>query len=402
VSKGRPGVPPELDRIVGKALLKDPERRYQDAGHLMADLQQVSARTFVTRKRSSRAALLVFAGMVSGLVTIAHSPSAPAAGDPNAAVVQQLCVKGRFFLNKRTVPALESSIKYFQEATVLGPGYAPAYAGLAAAYLALRGNPGAPRPPSEYLTPARRAALEARRLEPENVEVRVVLATIKQQREWDWAGAEREFKQVLALEPSYPAAHHRYGVHLAFMRRFDEAIAALKRAEQLDPVSLAIVTDLGMVYNWARQPDDAIPQLQKALEMDRTFTRARYNLAEAYRQKGLFGQALAVVEEIHPGEREYPGRIVITYFRQLAGRPTNPQALLDEVLSQREYIPAYFIAHLYAMLGDSDRAFQYLEKALAENGPMARLYVDPHWETYSLFSDPRYTALLRRIGLPPQ
>lgn len=344
----------------------------------------------------------MFAGVVSGLLTIAHSAVAPAAEDPNAAVVQQLCVKGRFFLNKRTVPALESSIRYFEEATALAPRHAPAYAGLTAAYLALTGNPGSPKPASEYIPQARRAALAASRLDPEDVEVRVLLATIKQTSEWDWAGAEREFKQAITLAPRYATAHHRYGVHLAFMRRFDEAIAALNRAEQLDPVSLAIVTDLGMVYDWARQPENAIPQLKKALEIDRTFARAGFNLAEAYRQQGRFEEALAVVEDLRAGADEYPGRIVTARFRQLAGRPVDTQALVDEVSSRREYVPAFFVAQLYAMHGDNDRAFQYLEKARAERGPIARLYADPYWETYSLFSDPRFAALLRSVGLPPR
>ena len=101
----------------------------------------------------------------------------------------------------------------------------------------------------------------------------VLTAALKQMGEWDWAGAERDFRLALTLDPTYATAHHRYGVHLAFMRRFDEAVAALQRAEALDPVSLAIVTDLGMTYNFARQPDRAIPQLKKALEIDPTFTR---------------------------------------------------------------------------------------------------------------------------------
>jgi RNA polymerase sigma-70 factor, ECF subfamily len=140
----------------------------------------------------------------------------------------------------------------------------------------------------------------------------------------------------------------------------------------------------------------------KALEIDRTFARAGFNLAEAYRQQGLFEEALTVVEDLRAGADEYPGRIVTARFRQLAGRPVDTQALVDEVLSRREYVPAFFVAQLYAMHGDNDRAFQYLEKARAEGGPIARLYVDPYWETYSLFSDPRFAALLRSVGLPPR
>ena len=402
VSKQRPGVPAELDRIIATALRKDPDRRYQDADHLLADLQQVAAGRFATRGRLRGAALVLFAGIVSALVAIAQPAGVPALEDPNAAAAQQVYVKGRFFLNQRTVPALASSIRYFEEATVLAPRYAPGYAGMAAAYLALLGNPASPKPAREYIPEIRRAALGASRLDPKNVEARVLLATIKQIGESDWAGAEREFKHALALDPSYATAHHRYGVHLAFKRRFDEAIAALKRAEQLDPVSLAIVTDLGMVYNFARQPDDAIPQLEKALEIDRTFARARFNLAEAYRQKGLFDQALSVIEDMPIGEREFPGRIVRAYFHQLAGRPIDMQALLADVLSERAYVPAYFVALLYAMLGDNDRVFHYLEKARVEGGGViGRLYVDSFWETFSVSSDPRFAALLRSVGLPP-
>ena len=177
----------------------------------------------------------------------------------------------------------------------------------------------------------------------------------------------------------------------------------MRRAEQLDPVSPAISTELGMTYNFARQPDRAIAQLQKALEIDPTFARARYNMAEAYEQKGLLAQAAAILDEDAPEVvHSYVGRIVINRFRILTGAPSETREILNELLTQQVYVPRTFVAELYAMIGQHDEAFRWLERAYEDGGLyVPRLYVDPRWERYPIYSDPRFSALLRRAGLPP-
>lgn len=397
-------MPSELDRIVQKTLRKNSHDRHQQMRELLAELRAVSQGGRNARKPGAAAAA-VLALIVGGLVSASYTESPPSIPPRDESAARQLYVKGRFFWNKRTIAGVESSIKYFEEALKIDPTHAPAYAGLADSYFALTGNPAAPGPPRDYLPRARRAALEAIRLDPANVEARVTMAAIRHMADWDWAGAEREFKAALALDPRYPSAHHRYGVFLAFMRRFDEAIASLKRAEQLDPVSLAIATDLGMTYNFARQPDRAIVQLRKALEIDPTFGRARFNLGEAYEQKGLVEEAAALFDQSPQTSHVYPARIFINRFHTLAGRPPETRQILEELLTRQthEYVPALFVAELHAMLGEDREAFRWLDKAYDEGGfCVLRLFVDPRWERYRIYSDPRFSRLLRRVGLPPQ
>ena len=184
----------------------------------------------------------------------------------------QAYLKGRYFWSRRTVRDLETSIKYFEQAVALDPKYPLAQAGRADAYLSLGGGGGTPkRPRREDLGTAKQGALTALALDPNLVEAHVSLATVLYWLDWNWSGAEAAFNRALTLNPRYPVAHHRYGVFLAFMGRFDEAIAELNRAVALDPVSVGINADFGLVYYFAHRPDEAIVQTPEG-------TRARPGL----------------------------------------------------------------------------------------------------------------------------
>jgi tetratricopeptide (TPR) repeat protein len=186
------------------------------------------------------------------------------------------------------------------------------------------------------------------------------------------------------------------------MRRFDEATAALERAEALDPVSLAISTDLGVVHNFARRPDSAVPQLRKALEIDPTYARARFELAAAYTLQGKYGAAFDELDHMKIGRTVPNARVAYDRQAALAGRPTNTRQLLAELVeeSRRRYIPPTAIAELHAALDQRDEAFRWLNAAFEERSSLLlRVFVDPRWERYSIYGDSRFAELRRRVGL---
>jgi Tfp pilus assembly protein PilF len=282
------------------------------------------------------------------------------------------------------------------------PKYAPAFAGLADAHLALGTNPASPRPPREYLSRAKEAARKAIEQDPTAAPAYVTSATVRHLLDWDWKGADREFKRAVELDSQLAQAHQRYGIYLAFMRRFDEATTALKRAEELDPVSLAIATDFGVVHNFARRPDLAIPQLRKALEIDATFGRARFELAAAYALQGMYDAAADEVERLKAAPASPNARVACDRHAALAGRPTNTRQVLAELVeeSRRHYVPPTAIAELHAALDQRDEAFQWLDAAFDERTPLLlRVFVDPRWERYSIYRDPRFAELRTRVGL---
>lgn len=317
----------------------------------------------------------------------------------------RLYTKGRYFWSKRTARDLETSIKYFEQAIAIDPKYPLAHAGLADAYNALGGSGGTPRRPHrEYFGAAKRAALDALALDPDLVEAHVSLATGLAALDWDWRGAETEYQRALALNPRYAPGYGRYGMFLAFMRRFDEAIAVMKQAEELDPVSVSIASDFGLVYYFARRPDDAIVQIRKALELGPEYGRSRFDLIAAYLQKGMMAAAAAELDTF--SDNGNPGvRAAVDRLNAVLGRPTHTRELLRSLYEQRAHDAivdsAMVIAELHARLGEDDEAFHWFEIAYQERLPlMHRMFVDPRWERYRIYSDPRWAALESRFALP--
>jgi len=319
----------------------------------------------------------------------------------------QLYLKGRYFWNRRTVDALTKGIEYFEQAARLDQNYALAYTGLADSYIILALTAvGTPRPPRDYYPPAKAAALKALALDDTLAEAHVSLGTIRHSFEWDWPGAEQAFKRALELDSRNPSAHHRYGMHLAFMRRFDESLRSLQVARQLDPVSLAINDNLGWTYHFMGDDEHAITQLRQTLEIDPAFWRARWNLAEVYADNGLYAEATAEARKfLDIAPASVLPKSLLARLDVLSGRGTDStRRLLSEllVLSKSHYVSPFIIAELYAVLGQNDQAFAWLDAAYEQREPLLlRLYVEPRWNHYSIRSDPRYEGLLRRMGLPP-
>ena len=196
----------------------------------------------------------------------------------------QLYLKGRFYWNQRTAESLKTALDYFQQAINRDPTYALAYAGITDCYGLLPIYSDLSE--QEAIPKAKEAALQALQIDEQLVEAHTALANMYQLYDWDSEASEKGFRRAIELNPNYSTAHHWYAMNLSGRARSDEAIAEMKRALALDPLSLIINTDLGSVYLDARYYDLAIQQLQKTIEMDQNFYRARHYLGAAYIFKG--------------------------------------------------------------------------------------------------------------------
>jgi eukaryotic-like serine/threonine-protein kinase len=315
----------------------------------------------------------------------------------------QLYLRGRFYWNKRSEVGMQKSLEYFQQAIEKDPNFALAYSGMADAYDLLGAQDAAGgMPPNEAMPKAKAAALKALEIDDTLAEPHVSLAHVKYYYDRDWAVAEREYERAIELNPNYPTAHHWYAVFLMSAGRFDEALAQIRRAQELDPLSLPINMTLGWVLLNARQYDQSVEQLRKTLEMDPNFILAHHRLGLVYEQKGQYDEAIAEFRQVLNLSAGRPvGITALAHVYALSGKRAEAQKTLAELqeISKQRYVAPASIAIIYAALGDKDQAFAWLEKAdKARDVMLARLKVDPRFD--SLRSDPRFADLLRRIGIP--
>ncbi len=242
--------------------------------------------------------------------------------------------------------------------------------------------------------------MQALQIDDKLAEAHTSLAHIKFVYEWDWAAAEREFKRAIELDSNYATAHHWYGFDLAAVGRFDEAIIEIRKAQEIDPLSLIINASAGWVFYYARQYDQAIEQERKALEIDPNFALAHGRLAQAYEQKGMYKDA---IEEylraltLSGENQEEIAALRLAYT--VSGMRGFWQKQLDLAIerSKRQHVSASLIAGYYAHLGEREQAIQWLEKAYEERDALIWLIGDPRWD--GLRSDPRFADLIRRVGL---
>jgi TolB-like protein/DNA-binding winged helix-turn-helix (wHTH) protein len=308
-----------------------------------------------------------------------------------------LYLKGQYFLSKRTLPAFQQAIEYFQLATAKDPNYARAYAGLADCYALLTGYSSAPS--SKYMPKARAAALRALQIDDSLPEAHTALALIVQNYDWDWPTAEKEFRRAIELNPNYATAHHWYAEHLMWRGRFDEALQESERARVLDPLSLIIaVDDAAILYN-SRQYDRAIERLRAVMVMDPNFPRAQI-IIRAYTEKGQFAEALADIESRRQlfAPVSYWAELATLYGR--SGQKSLAKHALQELqsLGRRQQIDPCVFAWAYAGAGDKDQTLAWLEKAYSQHSyTLTALKVDPVFDPFR--NDRKFQDVLQRVGL---
>jgi serine/threonine protein kinase/Tfp pilus assembly protein PilF len=311
----------------------------------------------------------------------------------------KLYLKGRFQWNKRTRESLKRAIEYFQQAIEKDSNYALAFTGLADCYNSL--SRFGWLSPEEAMPKAKEATERALEIDNNLAEAHNSRAFVAENYEWDWTKAEREYRRAIELNPSYATAHQWYGEYLATIGRFDEGLEQLKQAEQLDPLSLIINSDLGLPYFFARQYDRAVEQWQKTVELDPDFWLAHYALALVYEQQGRYDEAIAESRKALNLFGDSPWVLAgLGHIYAVSGRRDEAHQVLNELKARGEgrYISPFDMALIYAGLGEKEEALRWLEKAFDErNQWLTWLKVEPRLDV--LRPDTRFQDLLRRVGL---
>jgi len=309
-------------------------------------------------------------------------------------------LKGRYFWNKRTEEALETSLEYFGQAIEKDPDYAAAYAGLADSYLHLAHYSGVP--PQEAMAKAEAATLKALEIDPQLAEAHASLGHLRMH-EWDWSASEKEFRRAIELNPNYSIVHYWYAGLLAQLGRHPEAATEFDRALELDPLSLIINERAGASRYMARQYDLAIEQFQRTLAMDPYFVPARQSLGLAYVQKGLYDEAIQELKAAKdlPGAGAR-GAVFLAYAYAVSGESGRALGIMNELkrATGPSRLPSYEVAAVHAALGKKDQAFAWLEKAYRERDSwLVFVKVEPMFDP--LHDDPRFFSFLRRMNLAP-
>jgi serine/threonine-protein kinase len=308
-------------------------------------------------------------------------------------------LKGRYHWNKRTNEGFKQATNFFQEAIVKDPNYALAYTGLADCYT-LRSDYGFLEPKEGYAL-AKGAVTLALKYDDSLAEAHTSLASIKAVTEWDWQGAENEYRRAIELNPKYPTAHHWYAAQLLLQGRFDQALQEIKKAQQLDPLSLGINKDFAVILLYKRDYDNALEQCRKTLEIEPHFGAMSTYVAQIYELKQRYPEATAELEKAHAAD---PDDSEITYALgqayALMGRKDEALKISNELNlpgKQKVSLPKE-AAYLYALLGQKEQAIAILQRAAEDHYmPVAELKMDPRLD--ELRKDPRVIEILQKIGL---
>jgi TolB-like protein/DNA-binding winged helix-turn-helix (wHTH) protein len=307
-------------------------------------------------------------------------------------------LRGLYFWHKFTEAGMRQAQGYFEKSVQKDPSYVPGYAWLANTYGQLGDYVG---PRKDFMLKSKETSQKALQLDDNVAVAHGALGWVRWAYDWDWHGAESEFKRAIQLSPSHALSHGIYARYLDSMGRFEEAIQEHRIARELDPLDLVLIYDLGDHFVVSREYDMAIVEYRLVLEMDPNFIGAHRGLALAYEGKGMEKESISEWQE----EATLAGAPDLVEAMKIAYTEGGYKSALRARLkhNQRRRSAGFYVAYsdfawTYAALGDKDLALQVLEKAFAEREPMAWLNVDPKWDPVR--SDPRFQDLVRRVGLP--
>ncbi len=311
-------------------------------------------------------------------------------------------LRGRSSWNKRTGEGFTKAIDYFNQAIEKDSDYALAYVGLADCYTMLADYDWLS--PTEAAKKAKAAITKALQIDDSIAEAHASLADVRRFFDWDWSGAEREYKRGIELNPNYVSAHQWYAEYLAAMGRHDEAIREMRRAEELDPLSVVIKSAAGWIFFFSHNYEVAIERCQRVIEMDPGYGEVYSQLRRAYEQKGMYREALAADEKLRAFKRKGSGGLAgmrdfpatespEEYWRTILRLTQN-----DLQSPDHKNAAQFRMAEIFAQLGETDLAFEWLDKAYQEHSFwLPFLNVHPHLDP--LRNDPRFQSLLARVGL---
>jgi TolB-like protein/Flp pilus assembly protein TadD len=332
-------------------------------------------------------------------VKLAPAPTAPARTlDADA---YEAYLRGRHFWNRRTLESIRRSIECFESSTRREPRYADAHSGLADSYMSL--HDGEYLVPAEARARAREAAETAVAIAPGLAEAHSSLAHVLFH-EFDWTGAEREFREAIALNANYGTARFYNANYLVAFGRFDEAIVEGRAALRLDPVSLPAGANMARIYFHAGHAEEAIEHCRRVLEIEPGFVAALEQLGYVLERRGRHAEAISAFSEAVQGSKRAPRYLsCLAYAHASAGHRKQARELLREIekASRERYVCPYALALVHAGLGEPDAAFRRLEQALEQKAPqMPFVNVIPQLE--SLRPDARFPTLVSRMGLAPR
>jgi TolB-like protein/Tfp pilus assembly protein PilF len=318
----------------------------------------------------------------------AHLPS-PAA--------YEAYLKGRHFWAKRTEDGLRKGLELFKQAIQQDPAYAAAYVGVSDSYalLAMRGVV----PAQEAFPKARTALRRALELDADLGEAHASLAHIRLH-EWDWAGLEQEFQRAIELNPGYAMAYPWYSEYLTDTGRFNESIEVVKKARAIDPVSSVVGTTLPHAYYFSRNYKPAMDLLRKTLELEPNHFQVHFRLGQVYIARKLRDEAIQEMQRaVDLSDRSTESMSGLAEAYAAAGMTARSQQLVDELKREARYVSPYAVAKIFACVPDKQEAFTWLDKAYRERDPdLIELAVEPVLD--GLRSDPRFSSLLQRLNFP--
>ncbi len=310
----------------------------------------------------------------------------------------QLYLKGLHLHRQYSQASMEKARGFFEQAIALDPRYALAYTGLADVYADLSSQY---LPPAEAMPKSRQAALTALTLDETLAEAHHSLALVKLWGDWDWAGAEREFRQAIELNPNSPITRIYFASCLSEQGRFEEALREARKAEELDPLSAQAGHAVSRVFFAARQYDRTIEQCRKTIELNPDYYVEHIHLARALIEKRIYQEAGDELRRALALNPQYTQRSWLAYYYAVSGQPIEARKVLHELdqLAAQEWVSPITLARIHVGLGENDRAFALLRKAYEEHSDHLLNLLDPAFDP--LRADPRFATLLRGVGLRP-